>query len=556
MRSRVVIVLAMLMAMASLPVAAGAAGSDGDSSRVGGTETIRWRSCYRWIGPNFECARVRVPLDYDKPNGAKIQIALARIPATDPDARIGSLFINPGGPGGSGVDLVLGAGEFLYTDEVRAKFDMVGFDPRGIARSTPLRCFGSLDEAFGVLPPFAFPVTPEEEAIQFQSDLALAAACEDRATAIQDHMSTANVVRDLDLLRQLVGDEGLTYAGYSYGSFIGAVYSNLFPNNVRALVVDGVLDPIAWTTGRGDEAITQPFSYRLRSDAGAQATLEEFFRLCDEGGPGVCALAPNASQRFADVTDALLEQPIEIPLDPSTGDVLTITYADVVGLTLGSLYDSFSWPDLAAVIADIESLGAVEEVALSFRALAQEVGLEPPREPYSNFVEGFVGVACTDTVNPEEWVAWPAAAADADARFGYFGRPWTFATSPCGVWTGADGDAYLGPFDGTTSNTVLVVGNSYDPATRYEGALTLRSLLPNSSLLTMDGWGHVSIFLSACADQAVGDYLVTTIPPPDGLVCQPDFVPFLDSIPGLADDVEQEQARQRTLEEIPKTVTG
>jgi hypothetical protein len=128
----------------------------------------------------FQCATAVVPLDYDKPKGRQITLALARLPASDPSRRIGSLFLNPGGPGGSGVDMVLQGGPFLYSDEVRARFDLVGFDPRGIIRSTPLRCYETFDEAIADLPPFQFPVTREEERIQIRSNRALARACAER----------------------------------------------------------------------------------------------------------------------------------------------------------------------------------------------------------------------------------------------------------------------------------------------------------------------------------------------------------------------------------------
>src|SRR5205814_8499295 len=131
-------------------------------SAVAAPTRIAWSPCHRDLGP-FECGTLQVPLDYDRVGGGTISLAVVRLPATEPARRIGSLFLNPGGPGGSGVDFVRAAADVLFSDEVRARFDLVGFDPRGIIRSTPLRCFDSLEQAFAVLPPFAFPVTREEE---------------------------------------------------------------------------------------------------------------------------------------------------------------------------------------------------------------------------------------------------------------------------------------------------------------------------------------------------------------------------------------------------------
>src|SRR5262249_15356016 len=158
-------------------------------------------------------------------------------------------------------------------------------------------CFGTPRQWGPYLTPFPFPITPEEEQIWAEADQYLADACEQRGSKLFDHMSTADVARDLDLLRDAVGDAQLTYAGYSYGSFLGVTYANLFPDKVRAVVVDGVLDPIAWTTGApGEQGL--PFSTRLRSSIGAQATLEEFFRLCDAPGSS-SAFAGNSAARFA-----------------------------------------------------------------------------------------------------------------------------------------------------------------------------------------------------------------------------------------------------------------
>ena len=177
---------------------------------------VAWSKCHAELGP-FQCGTVQVPLDYDQPNGATISIALIRLPATDPQHRIGSLLLNPGGPGGSGVELHARLRPAAVTDEVRARFDMVGFDPRGIARSS--RSTASARATAGpVLPPFAFPSTPEEK----QTGARPTAIWTTPASArrrIAEHMSTANVARDLDLLRQAVGDRQLTYVGFSYGSY-------------------------------------------------------------------------------------------------------------------------------------------------------------------------------------------------------------------------------------------------------------------------------------------------------------------------------------------------
>ena len=494
------------------------------ASAAPGAPSISWSSCNRDLGP-FECGIVQVPLDYSDPSGAAISIAVVRLPAADPARRIGSLFINPGGPGGSGVDFALFAAPFLFSSEVRAKFDIVGFDPRGVARSTALRCFGTAKQWTPLFTPFAFPSNPEEEAVWQAADLYLDGACAQRGGKIIDHMATADVARDLDALRAAVGDTRLTYAGYSYGTYLGVTYANLFPSRVRAVIVDGVLDPIAWSTGVGNEGTTIPFSTRLHSDLGAQATLNEFFRLCDAGVG--CAFAPNSASRFAALGARLRQGPITI-IDPSTGQAFEFNYSLLILQALIGMYNSSSWPFLAAFFAALEASASATQLGASLNSLDESTGFITKRgfPNYRNNVEAFPAIACSDSDNPDSYAAWSQQGALADQNDGYFGRIWTWISSICAKWPGSDRARYVGPFTRTTANPVLVIGNQFDPATRYQGAVTVHGLLPNSALLTVHGWGHTSLFLSACVDAAVSAYLLRVAVPASGTVCEQDIVPF------------------------------
>jgi len=518
-RSIVSMALLLSLCLSAFPVSASHAASS--------VPRINWSACYREFGFPFECGTVQVPLDYGNPSAAAILIAVVRLPASDPAHKIGSLFFNPGGPGGSGVDFVLGAGPFVYTEEVRARFDLVGFDPRGIARSTALRCFGNPRQWTPYFTPFSFPITQEEADIWEAADRYLDAACAQRGTKIIDHMSTADTARDLDVLRQAVGDAMLTYAGYSYGTFLGVTYANLFPGKVRALVVDGVLDPIAWTTGNPGEGDTIPFSTRLHSDKGAMDTLNEFFRLCDEN-PATCAFSGGAADRFAALAARLRAAPIQIEFPD--GSIFFFSYQDLIGNSLGAMYDSFSWPDFALFLADIESLAPPTQLGARLYAVWDDLGFINNRgfPHYPNYIEGFPGVACADSDNPNNYQAWWDAAQQAEANYGYFGPLWTYVSSICAAWPGAQTGRYTGPFTANTANPVLVVGNFFDPATRYEGAQTVAGLLPNSRLVSLNGWGHVSLFLSQCMDQTVAAYLLHGTLPPAGTVCNQDMIPFVD----------------------------
>lgn len=531
------IVSAILLAgVLGAPVAAApGATASGAGSSAAAASTLRWSPCFVDFGP-FECTTVRVPLDYDRPRGAQIALPIVRLPAANPALRQGSLFVNPGGPGGSGVEFVVTAGPFLYTQDVRDRFDIVGFDPRGIVRSNQLRCFDSPEQWEPYFTPFVFPITRAEVRQWIAADRYLDRACDRNGGAILNHMSTANVARDLDRLRAAVGDRRLTFVGYSYGSFLGQTYANMFPGRFRALVIDGVLDPIAWTTGaRGQRHL--PFSTRLRSDQGAMDSLRQFFRLCDAGGDA-CPFSGGAAGRYAAVARALRQAPLVL-VDPETGDVFEYTYSLLIGDTLGAMYSSFSWPSFAEFLAALEPAvvppSTARERTRVGRALAafrDTAGLSEDEFPefpeYQNLVEGFPGVACSDSNNPDAYSAWVRAGADADRRFGYFGRLWTWVSSICAEWPGQDSDRYLGPWTRRTANPVLVVGTRYDPATRYQGARIADRLLPNSRLLTVNGWAHTSLFLSACADNAIARYLITGRTPRAGTVCQQDEVPWVD----------------------------
>ncbi|MPZ62332.1 MAG: alpha/beta fold hydrolase [Propionibacteriales bacterium] len=397
---RRIMVFALALAMAAMTVPAGLPATAAPPGRG----TLHWSPCYKDVGAEFgvtyECAQLNVPLDHDEPAGAQVQLALVRLPARDQDARIGSILLNPGGPGGSGVDFALFFGpfaEFIWGPEVRDRFDLVGFDPRGVGRS--IKCFGNERQALEALTPFTFPLTPAEEQIRADGDGLLAEQCDRRGNRIGEHMSTANVARDMDLLRSAVGDEQLTYVGLSYGTYLGVTYANLFPDRVRSVVVDAVLDPHAWANVDGQV----PFSTRLRSDQGAQATLDRFFELCEAVAPGNCAFAPNPAQRFDALAQRLLAEPVRFT-DPETGEPVAVTYQDMIGETLIGLYDPFEYAAVAELLAVLESVASPgTEASPAKRQRAAQFVNKRGVPHYQNFVESFPAVACSDSNNPTDY---------------------------------------------------------------------------------------------------------------------------------------------------------
>ena len=499
---------------------------------------LAWTACE----DGFECATATVPLDYSKPHGRTISIALTRLPATDRAHRIGSLFVNPGGPGGSGVSFVQGVARDLYSAQLRARFDIVGFDPRFIGASRPLATCASDDETttlLGDLPDF--PYTRAQEKQVHRAYQQYTALCAKRSPFLA-YASTANVARDLDLLRQAVGDRRLSYVGYSYGSVLGQTYAALFPGKVRAVTIDGVLDAQKWSTGSAQQSRRVPFTTRIDSAFGAHATFEQFTALCDKAGADGCAFASDGPARvkFAALAKRLKTEPYTLP------DGTVVDYSLLVGATLGTLYDPLGWRDFADQLEGIyqgvfgnqlRSTAATNAVkALIQRAQAPRwsamdvTSAAAPAEearPIDAGIASFSAVACDDTVNPRSERAWAAAGAAQDRVAPYFGRAWTWAGEPCASWQLPGKGRYLGPYNKATSSPVLVIGNIYDPATPYSGARAAAGRIPGARLLTVNGYGHTSLAVpSACANAAFDAYTINGRVPARGTVCEQDVAPF------------------------------
>jgi pimeloyl-ACP methyl ester carboxylesterase len=497
------------------------------------TPTPAWAPCYE-LG---ECATVKLPLDYDQPNGETVDVAVARVKAADPAKRIGSLFVNPGGPGGSGVQMALVA-QFYLGQDVLDRFDVVGFDPRGLgfAGSTPVRCFPSVAEqekAYAGLN-VAFPLGGKQEKAYLDSARKIGQGCSTTGGKIAGAMSTAEAARDMDVLRRAVGDTKLTYLGFSYGTALGQYYANMFPDRFRAIALDGVLNPEAWSGVGADKDAN--LEDRLESAEGAYRALREILVRCAKEPADRCALnyVGNPEKVFDTVANRLREKPVQIPTPD--GEPFTITYADFIGNLLGALYA----PDAAlSVVNHTYDIYLEQERAGSGNAIAsrkQLLAMAPAgpelagdsEPPYDNGLEMFSAVVCTDGAHPRSDRSWPQAAANADRRAPYFGRPWAWSTSQCArnAWTVQDEDAYRGPFDRRTAATVLVVGNYYDPATNYDAAVSSARLLKNARLLSSDSWGHTAFGSSACATGAIEAYLLAGTLPARGTVCKGDEQPF------------------------------
>jgi pimeloyl-ACP methyl ester carboxylesterase len=496
--------------LAALPAGyAGDARSGSPSVPAGVGAPIAWGPCEP-AGRRLQCARIRVPLDWDRPKGRTIQLAVIRHLASLPGKRIGSMLINPGGPGDTGVGLVRGGGAELDTWG-GGRFDVVSWDPRGTNASTQVRCFRSERAERSFWEGTSIPISNAASQRYRRKTVALAQRCGDVSGWLLPHISTADTARDLDHIRGLVGDRKLTYVGLSYGTYLGQTYANMFPGRVRAMLLDAVVDAVPYS--RGFE------SYIANGVSGADPVFERLLSLCEEAGPRRCALAghPRSPAERVDRLFARLQRaPIPAPTASPPG---RLRYSELLVAQFNPLRIPQTWPEVARNL-DAAVRGDGSALATEARALLTPAGFAGATTS--------AAISCADTPAHRGSRSWPQVI----DRFSRIGRLygtllgwWLWA--PCASWPVRGQDSYRGPWNATTRNKILVIGTRHDPATAYTNAVRVARRLGNAVLLTHDGYGHVSFQdPSACIDRARIDYLVELSTPPKGTVCRSDREPF------------------------------
>lgn len=490
---------------------------------------IDWKKC-EWA-KKLDCAKVKVPLDYDKLDGKKIRLGILRDPANEPKKRIGSVFVNPGGPGGSATDFAASVRGMLGK-QVQQRFDIVGIDPRGVGLTENAVCKGPRGK-HPQYPGAAFPLGRKQENRWLKADASNRAFCAKHHNAVFDHVSTADTARDMDLIRQSLGDEQLTYYGISYGSYLGQTYAAMFPDRVRALIIDGVLDPVAWSAGRGDSAKHMGFSTRLRSGHGAYEALVSGLAECDRVGVKRCPAAGDAYGKWRTIVRKARNDKLVVGGE-------RVDYSFLVGDALGSLYSSYAYRSLMRYINALYQKSTnkpgsrvserADKVAVRTGDHLREIWRDrqrsglygaQPSSSYAQINDSFSAVACSDSDNPKNPKAWIKASKRDDYTMPWFGRLWTWSSSICSNWPGSSADAYKGPWNNiATSTPLLVIGNAHDPATPISGARAANRAFNGSQLLMLDGWGHGALGVSNCVKDRMESYLVRQILPPSGVVCK------------------------------------
>jgi pimeloyl-ACP methyl ester carboxylesterase len=402
------------------------------------TQKLVWTACYG----TFQCAKVTVPLDYRHPNASTITLAVTRTLAKDQKHRLGSLLVNPGGPGGSGIDYVLAA-DFIATKQILARYDLVGFDPRGVARSTPIHCLTD-SETDRLIALDGTPTTPAQVQGLMDAAKTMADLCKVRAGRMLPFIGSVNVARDMDLLRAVLGDQKLNYLGKSYGTLIGAIYADLFPKRVGHLVLDGAIDP------------TVPNSeMNLDQARGFQIALGDYVTDCLKhqtcpGGNTRTAVLGRISKLLAD-TDT-------VPLPSKSGRVATQSLV-LLGI-VSTLYDSLGgWPSL--------TLALKQAYAGDSQGLLDLADYYVDRDANGHYTTNSndIGYAvnCIDK-DSRETIAQMQADAKAMAEVApNFGAYLAWGLAPCDFWSTPPAP-YPAPIRAKGAGPILVVGTTHDPA--------------------------------------------------------------------------------------------
>jgi pimeloyl-ACP methyl ester carboxylesterase len=511
---------------------------------------LDWQRCTDPTQQGLICATAQVPLNYNHPHRRKIHLAVVKHPAADPEGRVGTLFFNPGGPAESISDFPTFLNRF-FPEQVKNRFDIVTWDPRGTGESTAVQCFDSKKAEERFLkrvgePASSFPVGRSEKDSWIRTYRRFDRRCGERNRSLLRHVSSAESARDLNLLRRAVGERRLNYWGISYGTFLGATYANLFPTQVRAVILDGDLNPRAWVhrqlrANRGEFLDTW---LRQHSDQGAAKTLGAFLDLCGSANTAHCAFSAGSAAKTRAKFDRLLAR---LRRNPASANV---TYAQLASKSVSALYYTFAtgpdgnevdlWSGWAQMLQQVWKTGELNRpltspAAPSLSALAP--GARPAatgtgagaRERYAG-IEQQLAIVCAESPNPRPG-AYRSLDRFAYDRSGPAGSFWLWSSEPCASWPATAPDRYSGPWDRRTANPILVIGNTHDPATPYRGAKAMSRLLARARLLTVEGYGHTALTNpSTCAYRYASRYLIDKALPPKGTRCAQDMQPFAEAV--------------------------
>jgi pimeloyl-ACP methyl ester carboxylesterase len=473
-----------------------------------GSSAIDWNSCTAEamkLNPTLprdvsaQCGTVTVPQDWrtakdgKASDGRTFDIAVMRIRSSKQTNRIGSILVNPGGPGASGIQLAANLSNQVPV--LLSRFDLVGFDPRGVGESAPVKCIpdGTLDDSFG------YDQDPATDA-QFQGLVSInreiATGCSTKYGDQLSLYSTEQAARDIDAIRAALGENKLNYLGFSYGTLLGAVYAQLFPKNIRAMVLDGAVDPTLSAVAAAENQAV-----------GFERAFSNFATWC-QSHTSDCPIAPDARAAVNSALDTARTNPVRGSGGRSATEGWVFTGV------LAALYSQEAWPAMAMGIANLRKGDA--RIIL---ALADSYADRDPSGHYSNLFDANSAINCADSDTNPSLDAIRGLQSQWRAKYPLFGGPLAMGLIGCSVWQAKHDPYPVGPATG--SPTILVVGTKGDPATPFESTAKLANMLGTGQVVAWDGEGHTAYPSTQCIRDAVENYFIDLKIPEKGLTCPP-----------------------------------
>jgi pimeloyl-ACP methyl ester carboxylesterase len=503
------LLLALLVVLTGCTPGHGGSAGSAASTRSGSAPkaAIAWQDCTQKIKPiiagrpgadrplTFSCGTTKVPVSYADPGGATMQLFVLRAVLGGQTNRIGSLLVNPGGPGSPASDEAIQAALTLPTDVV-GRFDIVGVDPRGVGLSTPVECISPQQkDAFAAADPRAL----DQKSLTAAFDLAddMGRACTKKYGASLAAFDTTDTARDMDRVRQALGEQQLSYLGYSYGTTLGSTYAQLFPKQVRAMVLDGAVDPDA--------------SQQQSAEAQAQG-FEKAFDAFGANCTGLAGGCPIGGDPRGFLT-ALLGQAATTPVPSSkAGESRKATPGLILAGVQSALYQPDAWPQLA------QSLAAAQKGdAAGILTLADTYTGRNDDGSYTNSIDANAAINCADTTERFTRAQVSGLATDWDQKYPLFGANAALSLYTCTSWKAPK--TGLPHKDAAGAPPVVVVGTQGDPVTPLPGAVDMAKDLSSGVLLTWQGSGHTAYPKTDCVTKAVDAYLTDLTAPSDGLTC-------------------------------------
>ncbi|KAJ3304271.1 hypothetical protein HDU76_005227, partial [Blyttiomyces sp. JEL0837] len=518
-----------------------------------GKDRFHWKPCGGGISRDFSCGALSVPLDHLRITNdtRNISIAVIKYKARKEGRKgekVGSILLNPGGPGGSGWDTVKNGGP-MFSKITGGQYDIIGFDPRGIDRSKKVICFEDpisamiFDNSVDSIPG-KDPVSIARYAAKSQ---VASESCGKWSGDLTKFISTAYTARDMDLIREALGEEKLNYFGFSYGTFLGITYVNMFPDRVGRVVLDGVTDP---TTFAGNY-----LDWSLTSLQDMEKVLDAFGAECEAAGSTRCALANLTTATTPKVSDLVRQtfKSLETnPIPVVDGVIPSIVTADMASqVVMQSMYSPKTWPGVAKALADI--ITSRDGNALLERGF--DVSNSCPVD-FIGSRYSFLAVKCADGKGDKENTVemWEEGSLKTEKLSPLAGRGWTYMGLACKWWPGEPVERFDGPWNHTTANKVLLLGNTFDPVTPLASAKVAERLMGgNGVLVTHDGYGHCSIAQSSsCTLSVLYNYFIKGEVPEPGRICKADVgvFPGGDGFSGLSLEDAAMSLEMQKLQEV------